>query len=181
MPTTRKKHNEPFVPGIITALLGIGLLSQIVTACGSADEEPTASSSQSSVFAPVPSTAPPIAAAPPAAPAAGCDPAPADLVDQVNGHLAANGESLIDTFVVTGIDGYVYVGGNIVEGDTKVSSADVWVAQDGFVLHALSGSAREHTPLADGRNLGLSAGDEYGQAVQDCVIAAERARNSGGN
>lgn len=108
-------------------------------------------------------------------------PAPQDLVDQVNAQLAPSGQHLMDTFVVDSPEGYQYVGGNIMEGETKNSSADVWIAKDGFVIYALSGSAREETPqLGDGRDLGLSAGDEYGEPVMGCTVAAERARNAAG-
>lgn len=127
--------------------------------------------------------APPVAAAPTGPVVAtevpeSCTPASQELVDQIDGHLGPTGQTLADTFVVVSPEGYQYVGGNIMEGDTKNSSADVWIADEtGFVLCALSGSARDETPqLADGRNLGLSAGDEYGQAVQECAIASYRAR-----
>ena len=118
----------------------------------------------------------------PAAPVASdCTPASPELVDQVNAQLADTGQTLSDTFVMTSPEGYQNVGGNIMEGDKKTSSADIWIAKDGFVVYALSGSARDETPqLADGRDLGLSAGDEYGQAVQECTIQAELARNAAG-
>ncbi len=95
----------------------------------------------------------------------------------MNSYLAPTGQTLADTFVVESPAGYTYLGGNIMEGETKNSSADVWIAEDGLVTYALSGSAREETQeLEDGRDLGLSAGDDYGLAVQECTIAAFRAR-----
>lgn len=184
--TKKQKRNSPFILAAISAVLAFGLLGHLVTACSS-QEKPAASSAEDTPTrtSPVPMTtpsAPPVAAAPTGPFVAtevpeSCIAASQDLVDQIDGQLAPSGQTLADTFAVMSPDGYVYVGGNIMEGETKNSSADVWVAKDGFVVWALSGSAREETPqLADGRDLGLSAGDQYGQAVQECSIAAYRAR-----
>ncbi|GAB4586930.1 hypothetical protein [Nocardia sp. IFM 10818] len=64
-----------------------------------------------------------------------------------------------------------WIGGHIMDGDRRVSSADVWVA-DGPLLVSLSGGARRNSTLLDGRDLlSLSAGDEEGIAVQNCVTA----------
>ncbi|PRC43896.1 hypothetical protein C6A85_000000102995 [Mycobacterium sp. ITM-2017-0098] len=184
-----KKRNQPLLLQAIAGVLAFGLLGHAVTACGSAEEKPAASSSSADAptrTSPIPMTTPPAPpiAAPAPAPAlatevpADCTPASQDLVDQVNAQLAPSGQMLADTFMKVSPDGYIYVGGNIMKGETKTSSADVWVANDsGLVLYALSGSARYETPsLADGRNLGLSAGDEIGLAVQECSIAAYRVR-----
>lgn len=162
--------------GVVAALGLVALLGAI----GSDDDSSASSPTTTQVFIPKLSAS---AVAPlPARPAsAACIPATSEIVDQVNANLAPTGQTISDVFVVTSPEGYQYVGGNIMEGETKNSSADVWVAQEDFVIYALSGSAREATPqLADGRNLGLSAGDEYGEAVMTCTIQAERARNAAG-
>lgn len=51
------------------------------------------------------------------------------------------------------------------------------------VLYALSGDARRRTSFPDGRRvLDISAGDQYGQAVSDCIQISVVNRNvSGGN
>lgn len=161
---------------IVVGVLAVVLLGGLVAAWPSG--EPSRPSSSPSTSAPVlvpqrtPTTATPIAE---------CAAADPDLVAQIEGQLGGD-HTLADAFQVDSTEsGYLYVGGNIMDGETKVSSSDVWIAEDGFVLYALSGTAREMTPLADGRDLGLSAGDDFGLAVQDCTQVAERARNSGGN
>ncbi|CKH13029.1 hypothetical protein PXH78_09280 [Mycolicibacterium smegmatis] len=96
-----------------------------------------------------------------------CEEAPAKWVEAINWSFTKD-EHLTDAKVVTTPDGALYIGGNIVDSSgTKVSSADVWLL-DG-ALWALSSDARKRTVLPDGRDLGVSAGDEYGSAVQDCV------------
>lgn len=102
--------------------------------------------------------------------AAQCDPAPDQYVAVINGSFTDSGLSLGPAYVVVGDDDVQYIGAHIMRGDERESSADVWVAQ-GPAVYALSGSAREYSMLPDGRDvLGVSAGDEYGSAVQDCTI-----------
>ncbi|MGX7730897.1 hypothetical protein ACWPOB_16730 [Rhodococcus sp. 2H158] len=88
---------------------------------------------------------------------------------------------LEDAWTVDGEDGVTYVAGNIHDspGD-RVSSADVWALRSG-ALFSLSSDARSRSAAVDGRDvLGLSAGDEYGSLVQDCVVTSVRNRNIGG-
>lgn len=172
---------------LVTVMASLALA---VVSCSSAEtkeEQETTPTRSSSVAAPATTTAvaqptaPVTPAQPPPVPVlpANCVVASQDLVDQVNAQLG--GPTLSETFVIESPEDYTYVGGNIMEGDKRLSSADVWIAQEGFVTFALSGSAREYTPrLGDGRDLGLSAGDEYGQAVQECTIAALRIKQAGG-
>ncbi|MQY31262.1 hypothetical protein NRB56_68710 [Nocardia sp. RB56] len=123
--------------------------------------------------APQPSTAAPIPA--------GCQPAPADTVATISAAFPDPSYSLADVYAVTAPGGVLtYVGANIMQGTTKASSADVWVAR-GAVVYSLSGDARRRTTLPDGRKmLSASAGDDYGTKVQTCVTTAERARNQSG-
>lgn len=121
-------------------------------------------------------------APPPTGVAANCSQPPSSVKELIDASFA-NDERLQDVFAVNGPDGIVYVGGNIMGDDgVKVSSADVWlvIRQPGsYDVYSLSGDARRRTLWPDGRDI-ASAGDEYGTAVQDCVIKAERARNAGG-
>lgn len=145
-------------------------LAMALTGCGGGDvpEEDAVA---------VPSPAAPSAAAP-AAPADDCTEAPAALVKAVQTHL--DGFTLDDTFVVRG-ESLVYLGANVVRPDgQRESSADVWVATNeaGADLAALSGSARNdltpNLPDATDPPYSVSAGDEFGMAVQQCVITASR-------
>ena len=62
-----------------------------------------------------------------------------------------------------------YVGGNVVDSTgSVVSHGDVWWSENGQ-LYALSGGARQWSPmLPDGREW-ASAGDEYGSQLVECV------------
>ncbi|MFC3964058.1 hypothetical protein [Nocardia jiangsuensis] len=127
---------------------------------------------QPSAVAPQPSAAVPT---PP-----GCDPAPADAVASISAAFSDRSNMLADAYAITAPGGVVYIGGNIMQGTTKVSSADVWAVRNGSV-YSLSGDARRRTTLPDGRDaLDASAGDDYGTKVQGCVTTAERARNRAG-
>ncbi|MGQ4619092.1 hypothetical protein [Nocardia sp. R7R-8] len=110
----------------------------------------------------------------------GCQPAPSGVVATISAAFSDPSNTLADTFAVSAPGGLVYVGANIMQGTTKVSSADVWVTQRGSV-YSLSGDARRRTTLPDGRKvLNASAGDDFGTQVQDCVTTTERARNRSG-
>lgn len=164
--------------------LGIMAASTVFAGCGGgsstdATTTPTASAADtipriSPVPIPVPTSA--TAAAPATTAPAGCDEAPARIVDMVNTAFT-NGEHLENTQSVTGPSGMVIVGGNIVDAaGTQVSSADSWVMSGGSV-YGLSSDARQHTLLPDGRDIIPGNWTTYNDAVGECVVAATRAAN----
>lgn len=166
----------------LAVALGIMTASTVLAGCGSgsstdATTTPTASAADavpriSPVPIPVPTSA---TAAVPAAPA-GCNEAPARIVDMVNAAFT-NGEHLENAQSVTGPSGMVIVGGNIVDAaGTRVSSADSWVMSGGSV-YGLSSDARRHTLLHDGRDIIPDNWATYNDAVGECVVAATRATN----
>lgn len=101
--------------------------------------------------------------------AGGCESAPLGVLVTINNALTSPGV-LTETAMVTDAEGRQWIGANITTHDgRRVSSADVWVV-NGNIIYALSGGARGNSTLHDGRHLlGLSAGDDTGIAVQDCV------------
>ena len=103
--------------------------------------------------------------------AASCATASETYVAVINASFKEQGLSLSSpAYAVEAPGGLTYIGANIMRGDIKESSADVWVARD-VAVFSLSGSAREYSTLPDGRRLlDASAGDDYGTEVQDCVI-----------
>lgn len=161
-------------------------LAIALTGCAATDEstatpttttQPPVTTTRPAVItpAPQPTTAPATVPIPP-----GCQPAPADVVATISAAFSDPSNTLADTYVVTAPGGLAYIGANIMQGTTKVSSADVWVTRGGSV-YSLSGDARRRTTLPDGRKvLSASAGDDYGTKVQGCVTTAERARNQSG-
>lgn len=108
------------------------------------------------------------------APAVRCESAPDGSVAFLNAALSNKGYSLANAQQVTAANGDRYVGGDIMRGGVKASSADVWLLR-ADVPYALSSDARKLSGLADGRGL-ASAGDEWGSAVQECVVAAGRGK-----
>ncbi|MFE7798988.1 hypothetical protein [Nocardia sp. NPDC057440] len=118
-----------------------------------------------------PATKPSLPTAPAVAPTphGRCNLVPDHILARINNAFADRSHQLGTPYALDGADGLVWVGGNIMQGDTKVSSADVWVVS-GFTIYALSGDARRRTALPDGRHvLDVSAGDDDGIAVQACV------------
>lgn len=113
-----------------------------------------------------------------------CETAPSGVVGFLNAALSDGGYSLALAQQVTRpANGDQYIGGDIMRGETRVSSSDVWLIREG-VPYALSSDARKLSGLVDGRRLpgpkpttllGPSAGDEWGSGVQECVNAARRA------
>ncbi|MFD3812154.1 hypothetical protein [Rhodococcus sp. NPDC058639] len=105
-----------------------------------------------------------------------CTAAPSGTVTLVDTALVDD-VHLQDPWTVEG-EGVTYVAGNIHDAaGERVSSADVWALSDG-VLYSLSSDARERSVAVDGRSiLGISAGDEYGSLVQNCVATSVRNRN----
>ncbi|RDB46179.1 hypothetical protein DVB87_19610, partial [Tsukamurella tyrosinosolvens] len=89
-----------------------------------------------------------------------------------------DGLTLGPAFAETSPKGDVYIGANILRGTDRISSADVWVYRNGSPF-ALSSDARSKSSIADGRKLGLSAGDDTGTKVQGCVVAQTRKDNGG--
>lgn len=181
---SRWKTWHKVVLGVIAAFFVIVVIAAI--AGGSSDDDNKGSSSSTrstsasastpeTTTAAAPTTTTAVAAPPPAtaAPTSTCADAPAAVVQAIEGSLIDSTQTLTNTFSVT--TGHLtYIGANIMEGETKASSADVWVAQGG-AIYAVSGSARDMSSLPDGRKvLDVSAGDEWGQQVQECVIAAGR-------
>lgn len=83
--------------------------------------------------------------------------------------------------MVYGAKDVAYIGANIMAADGhRASSADIW-ADKGGLLFSLSGDARRRTSIPDGRHLlDISAGDEYGQEVSECIQTAVINRNSTG-
>lgn len=101
-----------------------------------------------------------------------CDVAPDALVATIAGSLNDSSLSLGPAFsVYSRRDGLTYIGANIMRGDERESSADVWIEDDG-AIYSMSGSAREYSLLPDGRDVlpvMVSAGDEFGSQVQTCA------------
>lgn len=98
----------------------------------------------------------------------------ADAAPQLVTALEASLDGTLDAAqMISGDDG-IYVGGHVMDGTTRVSSADVWYYPTaGPTIYALSGGARDLSTWPDGRDLGLSAGSTTGIAVIDCVTAAD--------
>ncbi|APE36421.1 hypothetical protein BOX37_23600 [Nocardia mangyaensis] len=112
------------------------------------------------------------ATAPTTAPSQGrssrCVEAPDQYVAVIDAAFNDSGHSLGEPWAIRDGDRW-WIGGHIMEGERRVSSADVWVT-DGPAVFALSGGARRNSMLVDGRDpLGLNAGDDIGLAVQSCV------------
>lgn len=99
----------------------------------------------------------------------------------INASFKEDGYYLADVYMVYGAQDVAYIGANIMAADGhRASSADIW-ADRGGLLFSLSGDARRRTSLPDGRHLlDISAGDEYGQEVAECIQTAVINRNSTG-
>jgi hypothetical protein len=134
----------------------------------------TAASATTTPAAPTPTTT----GAPLVMPA-GCLAAPDQLLATINASFNDSAEQLIDAWAVQGLKDVTYIGGNIFAGEKRVSSGDVWAAKGG-AIYSLSGDARKRTSLPDGRKiLDISAGDDDGAKVAECVSVAVRIRNTG--
>lgn len=167
--------------GILTASLVVALT--VLTGCDG--QQPRTSHSSSSTqgvgTTTTPSTPPtapvlPPSEATPVPAAAGCDVAPAEIVDKVNASFT-KGEHVESEQSLMGPEGMVIVGANIVDSSgTLVSSSDSWV-MSGDTVYGLSGDARRHTTLADGRGVLGDNWTNFNDAVGQCVQAATRAGN----
>lgn len=178
---SRWKTWHKVVLGVIAAFFVVVVIAAIAGGSSDDDNKGSASSTRSTsataetTTAAAPTTTTAVAAPPPAtaAPTSNCADASLATVQAIEGSLIDPTQTLANTFSVTTGD-LTYIGANIMEGETKASSADVWVAQ-GSAIYAVSGSARDMSSLPDGRKvLDVNAGDESGQQVQECVIADSR-------
>ncbi|PZT93644.1 MAG: hypothetical protein DI630_26760 [Gordonia sp. (in: high G+C Gram-positive bacteria)] len=100
-----------------------------------------------------------------------CETAPDAYVAVIEASLTDSSLSLANLQSLTAPGGLLYIGADIMRGEERESSQDTWVVDDDVVM-ALSSSANEFTILPDGRDLldvTVSAGDEYGSALQNCV------------
>jgi hypothetical protein len=102
-------------------------------------------------------------------PVPNCDRADDDDITTIEAALRSGDAHRLGEAFVLPAGQYRYVGANIYDaaGARSMSSA-VWVF-DGPTPYALSGSARRSAALANGRDLGLNAGDDDGLTVQSCV------------
>lgn len=167
----QKKRNLRYLAIIGVIIVAIVVVSIIVNGQSDSEEDANRGAATTTAAAPVTSEAEAPAVQTTAAAQASCRPAPDQLTTIIASSLNDSGLSLGPAFVVSAPGGLTYVGANIMRGDTKESSADVWVEKDGAVF-ALSGSAREYSLLPDGRRItDASAGDDYGIAVQNCTTA----------
>lgn len=114
---------------------------------------------------------------------AACKTPAQSIIDQIDASFIEADRHLEDVFMVYGRKDVAYIGANIMDSaGTRVSSADIWAQSDGM-LFSLSSDARKRTALPDGRKLlDISAGDEFGSAVSDCIMVSVINRNvTGGN
>lgn len=169
--------------GVWIILAIVGLLIALCGGCGAmlgnndrAEDSATTTGATTYAAAPAPpttarratSTAPAFAPGQPRSPR--CVTAPDQYVAAINGAFNNSAYVLGPAWAIQS-GKYWWISANIMEGDRRVSSADVWVAE-GPLVFALSGDARRNTMLVDGRDLlNLSAGDDDGLAVQACVSA----------
>lgn len=123
---------------------------------------------------------PPSQQAPRPLPASCNTPAPS-VVAAIDAAFIEADQHLEDAFLVYGADDVAYIGANIMDSTgTRLSSADVW-AQSNGIIYSLSGDARRRTSFPDGRRaLDISAGDEFGTAVSDCIQISIINRNANG-
>lgn len=168
----------------IMGVAAVGLLAGCSSDNGS---EPAPTTEESVRAAPItstttaPTTIPPAQATPGDPVAAGCQQPDASVVAAIEAALT-EGRTLQDVAAVTtdvnGID-YEYVSANVFRADgTRSVSAAVWLSP-GVGVFNLSGNSREVTPqfeFARGMFDGVSAGDETGAQVQECVSVMARGR-----
>lgn len=123
--------------------------------------------------------APPLPAPAKSATGAGCEEADPDILSTIEGSLT-EGRTIREVAAVSTLhDGieYIYTAGNVYKADgTRSVSGVVWVTP-GLGVMGLSGNSRTVSTLPFGRGiLDVSAGDEFGTKVQDCVSAIARGR-----
>ncbi len=161
----------------------------LLAACGDDDEaalEPpsTTTTPPSSTTTEAPeettTTAAPATTSAPMTVPEGCNAAdPAD-VELVSSGLEGEAASLAEAFTAETAEGR-WVAANIypATGD-RLSSADYWIIDQAGAVFSISSSAEDYSTWprpADGPSL---AGGDTASELTDCVVAALRARNTGG-
>lgn len=109
---------------------------------------------------------------------AGCEEPDPTIVAAIEASLTPGLELIHVAAVNTMVDGieYTYTAGDVFENGERHTSSVVWVSP-GFGVMGLSSNSRDVSSLPFGRGiLDVSAGDEYGSQVQNCVLAMARAR-----
>ncbi|WP_155976831.1 hypothetical protein [Nocardia sp. 348MFTsu5.1] len=117
-------------------------------------------------FTPPPATTPTLTVANVA-----CEAAPDAYVSAIEMSLIDSSLALENLQSLEAPRGLVYIGADVLRDGERESGQDIWVVKDD-VIYALSGSANKLSILPDGRDLldvNISAGDEYGSALQNCV------------
>lgn len=110
--------------------------------------------------------------------AAGCEEPDPTIVAAIEASLTPGLELIHVAGVNTMVDGieYTYTAGDVFENGERHTSSVVWVSP-GFGVMGLSSNSRDVSSLPFGRDLlDVSAGDEYGSQVQNCVLAMARFR-----
>lgn len=109
---------------------------------------------------------------------AGCEEPDPTIVAAIEASLTPGLELIHVAAVNTMVDGieYTYTAGDVFENGERHTSSVVWVTP-GFGVMGLSSNSRDVSSLPLGRGiLDVSAGDEYGSQVQNCVLAMARFR-----
>lgn len=163
--------------GALAVLLAVVVIAGLAT--DSKDDEPVAKDAPSS------SPSAPVASTSPSKGVVGktsCTRPDQATVDEIEGSLKANGQTIVFPNALKRPDGVTYLSANIMEGDKRISPMVVWAKRDG-ALFAVSSSAQRHSTLVDGRKLlDVNAGDKYGADVQRCVLLETTGRgHTGGN
>lgn len=161
-PTTTR--TVMIVLGTIAAV-GLVLVTLMMTEMTKDAMDEAAPTTSEAVAAPTPALAPPSTATA----TVPCQEAPSMIVDSINAAFT-NGETLQNLAAVDLPDAMQYVGGDIFEGDRRVSSSDRWLVSNG-VVYAVSLDARERTLLPDGTDMQPTGWEAYHAAFEDCVAA----------
>lgn len=136
---------------------------------------PTTARPTTTTSRPLPAPAPEPASS---ATEAGCEEPDPSIVAAIEGSLTPGLELIHVAAVNTLVDGieYTYTAGDVFENGERHTSSVVWVTP-GFGVMGLSSNSRDVSNLPFGRGvLDVSAGDEYGSRVQNCVLAMARYR-----
>lgn len=107
---------------------------------------------------------------------AGCEEPDASIVQAIEASLNPGLTLEYTAAVSTRVDGieYTYTSGDVYENGSRHASSVVWITP-GFGVMGLSGNSRRVSSLPFVRGIvDANAGDEYGQKVQDCVVALSR-------